>query len=114
VRALLALQISLLLAFVIGLGRADAADPKFVYVKVMSGGKVCLVQRLEGSCDSVVERVTQARESLPGTGVTVSPHGCGEVAMAEAEAVAAKLKNAGFKGVFTIGFVSKPGSACAS
>jgi hypothetical protein len=93
---------------------AFAADAKFVYVEVMSGGKVCLVQKHEGSCDAVVERVSRARKELPGAGITVSPNGCGEAAMAEAQMVAERLKKAGFKGVFTIGFLSEPNSRCAS
>ena len=106
------------LAFVLcilGISAAvEAAAREFVFVQVMSGGKICLVQKREGSCETVVARVAQAQESLRGAGITVSPLSCGEVAMAEARVIAERLRKAGLKGVFVIGFVSEPNATCAS
>ena len=91
---------------------SQGADPKFVSVEVSSDGKVCAVQKREGSCDTVVERLSVARKDLPESGVLVRPKDCGKAAFATAEAVAGRLRKSGFQVVITVGLITEPNSKC--
>jgi hypothetical protein len=108
------LQLAALLALSGFCALAQGEDPKFVFVKVSSDGKSCEVQKHEGSCDAVIDRVAHAHKELPGSGVIVSPKECGEAAMNKASAIAEQLRKAGFRGVYAIGLITAPDSKCLS
>ena len=100
--------------FACSIAAVGFAEPRTVSVRVMPGGKTCLVARREAECSLVSEILLRKLGATLDDMVAVSPDGCGENARAEALAVLDHLKKLGFKNVALVSLITEPGRKCAA
>ena len=103
-----------LAALLVAIGaQALGADELKVSVTVKDDGKSCVVKSRGTTCAALPSFLSHDLAVGLGAVVTVSPEACGEAAVARADSVAKKLREAGFTKVVVVGFLSEPNAKCA-
>ena len=90
-----------------------SAESRTISVRVMPGGKACLIANLDAECSMVSEILLRKLGATIDDLVAVSPEGCHESARVEALEVIDHLKKRGFRNVALVRLITDPGRACA-
>jgi hypothetical protein len=93
---------------------ATSGESFSVSVEVKADGQSCLVRHREIKCGALSSVLSKDVGLGLNDAVSVSPEGCGELALAQAREVAGTLRKAGFTQVFVVGFLTEPNTKCAA
>jgi len=108
------IYLAIVTALFVASGCSLSADTQKVWITVEGGGQICTVSHLEATCAALPEILARDIGVSRVDVVAVSPEGCGENALVQAQAVADILKKAGFTNIVVVGFLTEPNSKCAT
>jgi hypothetical protein len=109
------IRIKTLVSVIVGCSYAAVgfAEPRTISVRVMPGGKACLIAKLDVECSMVSEILLREVGATTDDLLAISPDGCGEKAREEALEVVENLKKRGFRNVALVRLITEPSRACA-